>query len=99
MDLFGEFITDLQKSAFEEIASCRFVNLKSQFGGESRFFSLEPADKTEQVSALRFCFIACLFGLVEVGTRGRHIGKRQYCVWDRGLAIIDNTVCCMGNPF
>ena len=26
-------------------------------------------------------------------------GSIAYCVWDRGLAIIDNTVCCMGTPF
>ena len=80
MDLFGEFITDLQKSTLKKSQAAVLSTLKSQFGGESRFFSLEPADKTEQVSALRFCFIACLFGLVEVGTRGRHIGKRQYCL-------------------
>ena len=78
MDFFGEFITDLQKSTLKESQAAVLSSLKSQFGGESRFFSLEPADKTEQVSAL--CFIACLFGLVEVGRRGRHIGKRQYCL-------------------
>ena len=82
---------------FKRLQAAVLSTLKLQFGGEFRFFSLEPADKTEQVSALRFCFIACLFGLVEVGTRGRHIDKRQYCVWDRGLATIDNSLL-YGNP-
>ena len=62
MDLFGEFITDLQKSTLKESQAAVLSTLKSQFGGESRFFSLEPADKTEQVSALRFALLHVCLG-------------------------------------
>ena len=53
---------DLQKSTLKKSQAAVLSSLKSQFGGESRFFSLEPADKTEQVSALRFASLHVCLG-------------------------------------
>ena len=98
MDFFGEFITDIQKSTLKKSQAAVLSTLKSQFGGESRFFSLKPADKTEQVSALRFALLhVCLVSrggnawaahrqtavlFVVFGIEGLRLLTTQFVVWE-----------------
>ena len=108
MDLFGEFITDLQKSTLKKSEAAVLSTLKLQFGVESRFFSLEPPDKQ---SRLVLCtLLYCMFVWVSrggnawaahrqtavlfivFGIEGLRLFTTQFVVWDPILTYFANAV-------